>query len=490
MKDLKKRTAAEEEIKDETSVEQAPETEETVEEEVETTEEAPAKEGEGEKITLDSGAVVDESAHPEAEKAETLVTITKDDGTEIFVEKVEAEDDAEKKEIYEAIVEADSQDEADEAAEEVLDELGDEEIEEVSYVPAAESTHVASLNNSFYIVKTKAGKIKAFKAGKILDAKTKAGLLAKIKAGKEVEEPESVFTKIASKIGSKISAFIKLASKKSAIVVGDEVKSPKTGKEARVVASKKTKTGTKLVLNDGSVVDAKKVAAAETSADDSKQLETFSIDTQDLEKSKVETSMNIDDKALEGEDVKSAKSKVKNFYNRLPNKAKTGQDVEWYLKDFDQIRNKTMASQVKTLRDITAALHDAKKVIASKDEVIKQLQAKLDTIENQKKVMLKNQKITKITASMHLTDAEDIRCVTKKLAAYSDEQLDAVYETINLSPALINDLVHEQEANEQMKREASANSFIPRTILSEESNFDNQIDYTKVLIQNEIKKNK
>lgn len=499
MKNLKKTKAAEEEIKEETSVE-APETEEKDLEEVEETEEVkeetseePAIE-EGEKITLDSGAVVDESAHPEAEEAETLVTITKEDGTELFVQKVETEDESEKKEIYEAIVEADSSDAAEEAAEEVLEEIGEDEIDEVSYIPAACKTHMASLNNSFYLVKTKAGKIKAFKAGKILDVKTKASLLAKIKAGKEESiQPTDVFSKIASKIGSKLSSFVKLASKKAAkkmLVVGDVVKDPKTGKETKVIASKKAKTGTKIVLNNGSVVDAKKLKAAETPADDKKQLENFSINTQDLQQTKVETGFNIEDKELEGESVKSSKSKVKEFFGRLPNKSGAGQDVEWYLKDFSKVRNKTVASQVKALRDVTKALHEAKEVIASKDETIKTLQAKLNLIENQKKVMLKNNKISKITASMGLKDGEEIRCATKKLASYSDEQLDAIYETISLSPATMTDLVHEQEANELMKREASANSYIPGMTLSEEIGSHNQLDYVELLKQKELNNNK
>ncbi|MCM1260527.1 MAG: hypothetical protein NC222_06190 [Staphylococcus sp.] len=494
MKNLKKKTAAEEEIKEETSVE-APETEEIKEtvEEVETTEEKPeTEEGEGEKITLDSGAIVDESAHPEAEEAESLVTITKEDGTEIFVEKVESEDEAEKKEIYEAIVEADSN-ETEEVSEEVLKELDNEEIDEVNYIPAACKTHFASLNNSFYVVKTKAGKIKAFKAGKILDSKTKSDLLSKIKAGKKTENEVTVFSKIASKIGTKLSSFIKLASKKIAKkhmpVVGDTLTDSKTGKEVKVIASKKMKSGTKLVLNNGSIVDAKKLQAAEASADDKKQLEVFNVDTDKLPQSKIETAMNIDEKALETEDVKSAKSKVKNYFGKLPNKSGTGTDVEWYLKDFSQARNKTVASQVKALRDVTKALHEAKEVIASKDETIKQLQAKLDTIENQKKVMLKNQKISKITASMNLTEAEDIRCATKRLASYSDEQLDAIYETINLSSSLITDLVHEQEANEQMKKEASMNSYIPGIALSDSYGSDNkEIDYVELLKQKELNK--
>lgn len=496
MKNLKKKTAAEEEIKEETSVE-TPETEEKAEEvveEVETTEEAPAaeEEAEGEKITLDSGAVVDESAHPEADKAESLVTITKEDGTEIFVEKVESEDEAEKKEIYEAIVEADSEDAAEEVSEEVLKELEDEEIDEVNYIPAGCKTHFASLNNSFYVVKTKAGKIKAFKAGKILDSKTKAELLSKIKAGKKTEDEITVFAKVASKIGNKLSSFVKLASKKVAkkhmTVVGDVLKDPKTGKDAKVIASKKTKNGTKLVLNNGSVVDAKKVAAAEA-ADDKKALEMFNIDTKDLPQSKVETSFNIEEKELDTEDVKSSKSKVKEFYGKLPNKSGVGTEPEWYLKDFNQTRNKTVASQVKALRDVTKALHEAKEVIASKDETIKQLQAKLDTIEAQKKVMLKNQKISKITASMNLTEAEDIRCATKRLASYSDEQLDAIYETINLSSSLVTDLVHEQEANEQMKKEASMNSYVPGIALSDSYGSNNEaIDYVELLKQKELNK--
>ena len=274
------------------------------------------------------------------------------------------------------------------------------------------------------------------------------------------------------------------------LVVGDTVKDPKTGKETKVIASKKAKTGTKLVLNNGSVVDAKKLKAAETPADDKKQLENFSINTQDLQQSKVETGFNIEDKELEGENVKSSKSKVKEFFGRLPNKSGAGQDVEWYLKDFSKVRNKTVASQVKALRDVTKALHEAKEVIASKDETIKSLQAKLNLIENQKKVMLKNNKISKITASMGLKDGEEIRCATKKLASYSDEQLDAIYETISLSPATMTDLVHEQEANELMKREASANSYIPGMTLSEEIGSHNQIDYVELLKQKELNNNK
>ena len=100
---------------------------EKVEEKKEEVEEAPAAEEaeSAELIVLDSGATVDEKTGLSEEEAEDLVKITKQDGTELFVEKVDEDLPAEdKKEIYEAIIEADKP-EGEEVAEEAIRSDGD-----------------------------------------------------------------------------------------------------------------------------------------------------------------------------------------------------------------------------------------------------------------------------------------------------------------------------------------------------------------------------
>ena len=197
---------------------------EKVEEKKEEVEEAPAAE-EAEKteeaesadlIVLDSGATVDEETGLSEEEAKDLVKITKQDGTELFVEKVDEDLPTEdKKEIYEAIIEADKP-EGEEVAEDLEAEVNepmDEEIEEVSYIPAACKTAEASLDNSFYVVKLKSGKYKALKAGKIFNKNLKASLLKALSEGKQLPSETTLFNKIAHKIGYTFGAFSKLASK-------------------------------------------------------------------------------------------------------------------------------------------------------------------------------------------------------------------------------------------------------------------------------------
>ena len=150
-----KKIKAEEEIKEETVdlekdekdldvKEDAPETEEVTEE---VTEEAPEAEKE-DLIVLTDGATAEEHVKLEEEEVDDLTKITKADGTELFVETPEGTAE-ENKEVYEAIIEAETP--AEEAAEGLEEEVNApevmDEIEEVGYVPAACHTAHASLNN-------------------------------------------------------------------------------------------------------------------------------------------------------------------------------------------------------------------------------------------------------------------------------------------------------------------------------------------------------
>ena len=426
---------------------------EKVEEKKEEVEEAPAAE-EAEKteeaesadlIVLDSGATVDEETGLSEEEAEDLVKITKQDGTELFVEKVDEDLPTEdKKEIYEAIVEADKP-EGEEVAEDLeaeVNEPEDEEIEEVSYIPAACKTAEASLDNSFYVVKLKSGKYKALKAGKIFNKNLKASLLKALSEGKQLPSETTLFNKIAHKIGYTFGAFSKLASKLAAPV-----------KEVKAAELPDTVPG--------------------KANDEAEQLKDFSLDEKDIEKSDIESQVALETKDLKPtEDVKPAASKVKNYYGRLPGKSSVGDEVEWALKDFNSERNKkdkTMAAQIKSLRDATKELRAQKEIIASKEAEIKALKEQIDSINKKEEAMLKSAKINKIIASMHIDEEEEKFAMQEKFAKYSKEQLDAVYETLTACPTEEATIMHERMINEQMKKEASElKGFVPSFKMEEE----------------------
>lgn len=443
---------------------------EKVEEKKEEVEEAPAAE-EAEKteeaesadlIVLDSGATVDEKTDLSEEEAKDLVKITKQDGTELFVEKVDEDIPAEdKKEIYEAIVEADKP-EGEEVAEELEDEVnsGDEEIEEVSYIPAACHTAEASLDNSFYVVKLKSGKYKALKAGKIFNKNLKASLLKALSEGKQLPDETTLFNKIAHKIGYTFGAFSKLASKLSA--------------------------------------PAKEVKAAEIpdnvpgkANDEAEQLKDFSLSEKDIEKSDVESQVALETKELKPtEDVKPAASKVKNYFGRLPGKSSTGDEVEWALKDFNSERNKkdkTMAAQIKSLRDATKELRAQKEIIASKEAEINTLKEQIASINKKEETMLKSAKINKILASMHIDEEEEKFAMQEKFAKYSKEQLDAVYETLTACPTEEATIMHERMINEQMKKEASElKGFVPSFKMEEEDLTSASDDMEDLVLKREL----
>lgn len=117
-----------------------------------------------------------------------------------------------KKNVYEAVLSADS-----EATQDVLEAIDsedeEEEIEEVMYAPVAMNEAKASLKNSYYVFKLKSGKVKALKAGHLLSPKLQEIVIKAGKAGKDLQ-PTEVFAKIASKVGkNNYGAFRRIASK-------------------------------------------------------------------------------------------------------------------------------------------------------------------------------------------------------------------------------------------------------------------------------------
>ena len=104
-----KKIKAEEEVKEEVKTDLPEETDKDLKVEEKVEEAAPEADKAEEPaesdnlIVLDSGATVDENTGLSEEEAEGLVKITKQDGTELFVEEVEG-DEEEKKEVYEAIL--------------------------------------------------------------------------------------------------------------------------------------------------------------------------------------------------------------------------------------------------------------------------------------------------------------------------------------------------------------------------------------------------
>ena len=448
-----KKIKAEEEIKEENVDLEKDEKDLDVKEEVEEAskadekaEEAPAAEEKEDLIVLSDGATVEEKVKLTEEETDDLAKITKVDGTEIFVETPEGTDE-EKKEVYEAIIEAETP--AEEVAEDLEGEVNEEmpetmeEIEEVGYVPAACHTAHASLNNSYYILKLKGGKLKALKAGSILNKELKASIIKAYKEGKKLPEAETVFNKIAAKVGYTVAAFAKLASKLAA-------------KPTKKVATELPDT------------------VPGTDNDKAEELKNFSIDEKDIKKDNVDSTVALEKAELEeGKDgVKAAPSKVKSLYNRLPGKSGVGDEVEWAMKDFNKERNKadkTLASQIKALRDATKEIRAQKEVLASKDAEIKALQEKLAALDSKEQTMIKSAKINKILASMNIEDEEEKAAMTEKFAKYSKEQLDAVYETMTACPSEEATIMHERMINEEMKKEASAlKGFVPSFTMEEE----------------------
>lgn len=499
-----KKIKAEEEIKEETVDLEKDEKETPVEEVTEeVTEKTETEEEKEDLIVLSDGATVEEKVELTEEEADDLAKITKVDGTEIFVETPEGTDE-EKKEVYEAIIEAEKPEE--EVAEGLEDEVNKpefaEEIEEVAYVPAACHTAHASLNNSYYILKLKGGKLKALKAGKILNRQLKASIVKAYKEGKKLPEAETVFNKIASKVGYTFGAFTKLASKLATKVtkriagLGDTVDLG-DGKELKITASK---NGV-LTLENGKKVLAKQLVAAELpdtvpgkENQDAEMLKNFSIDESDIKKSKVDSEVALDAEKKELEEgkegVKDASSKVKSLYSRLPGKSGVGDEVEWSMKDFNKERNKadkTLASQIKALRDATKEIRAQKEVLASKDAEIKALQEKLAAFDTKEQAMIKSAKINKILASMNITDAEEQAAMSEKFAKYSNEQLNAVYETMTACPAEEATVMHERMINEEMKKEASAlEGFVPSFKLEEEPMVSASDEMEKLVLEREL----
>lgn len=476
-------------------------------------------------IVLDSGAVVNEDEQPEDE--EDLVTITKEDGTKIYVDKVEAESEEEKKDIYEAIVSADAADdgmaESVEIGEEITEDINedidpeleapvevDEEIEDATYIGAACNSHKASLENSYFIFRTKAGKMLAVKAGKLLSKQLKASLLTKIIKKEELPSQESVVSKILAKIGTKFSdvkRYVKrLASLENLNIrrqkraslnvkpqIGDEVEV--NGKSFKIVASKNNE----FILNNGKHVKAEELLRSVSTrdingnekqdVDSNKQLETFSIDDGDIEKSDYKSQVAIDGKEankVDEDDVKAAKSKVKNFYNRLPGKSGVGGDPEWGLKDFNSLRNKTVASQIKTIREMTKSLRAKQEELAIKEAENKALQAKLNIIEESKKAMIKHSKIEKILKAMNVEDPQQKFVMEKKFASYNEDQLNAVYDTLTANVDEETNNINEQMINDELKKEASLlEGKIPSMYLQETDSDSGEIDYVKLLAEKE-----
>lgn len=481
-----KRKAAEEEIKESGVEETAPKSTDVEEKVDDVAEEkkdetaAPAEKGEEkaeEVIVLDSGATVDESEQPSAEEAENLVKITKEDGTELFVEKVEdADSEEEKKAIYEAIVEADSADETEETAEEVIDAIDDgDEIEEMSYVPAACHSVAASLNKSFVVFKLKSGKYKALHAGSIYPAKLKAAMIKQIKAGKEEELPhiQVIMSKIASKVGYTFNSFKKLASRNIAL------------------AKKEARQKIKAFLQKKAAL--KKAAADEAETAQKEQLEKSSLEVSEVKPNEYDTTVSVEDgdKIVKEElpEVKTSKSKVHQFYGRLPNKSGVGEDVKWSLKDFNEKRNKTVASQIKSLR---ASVEMVKQLKEEKADLLKEnteLKAKLNKIEAAQKQAAKAVKVNKIIAAMNITDELVKRNMQTKLASYDESQLNAVLSCYSLDPEIDTVLMNERNL-EKMKKEAGVN-YIPQVTLGEDSiSLEKETDYVEFLKQREMAKNK
>lgn len=461
-----KKIKAEEEIKEETVDLEKDEKDLDVKEEVteeapkadEKAEEAPVAEEKEDLIVLSDGATAEEHVKLEEEEADDLTKITKADGTELFVETPEGSAE-ENKEVYEAIIEAETP--AEEAAEGLEEEVNApetmEEIEEVGYVPAACHTAHASLNNSYYILKLKGGKLKALKAGKILNKELKASIIKAYKEGKKLPEAETVFNKIASKVGYTFGAFTKLASKLAKKVVATELPDTVPGVEN----------------------------------DKAEMLKNFSIDEADIKKDDVDSEVALEKAQLEEgkEGVKAAPSKIKSLYNRLPGKSGVGDEVEWSMKEFNKERNKadkTLASQIKALRDATKEIRAQKEVLASKDAEIKALQEKLAALDNKEQTMIKSAKINKIIASMNITDDEEKAAMTEKFAKYSKEQLDAVYETMTACPSEEATIMHERMINEEMKKEASAlKGFTPSFKLEEEVKASASDEMEKLVLERE-----
>lgn len=394
-------------------------------------------------IVLSDGSVVEEHVTLEDVKDTDFSKITKEDGTEIYLETPEAEEgemtEEDKKNVYEAVLSADS-----EATQDVLEAIDsedeEEEIEEVMYAPVAMNEAKASLKNSYYVFKLKSGKVKALKAGHLLSPKLQEIVIKAGKAGKDLQ-PTEVFAKIASKVGkNNYGAFRRIASK--------------FAKQA----------GTIPVT----------MAVAQTTVPDGKKNITMAV--KDGENGQVAKN-EFGAPSHGGE----ATSNVHNFYNKLPSKSTTDKGLEIALGNPKKEGNdngsaasgskvqagKTTAAQMKELRASMKLVASLKAEKEALEKELKEVKASLEKEQKFKRSAARLQMQSKIVEAMHLGSDAEKAVMMKKLASYSDEKLEGTYEILTSSPALDVDKAQAEEYEAIQKKMASLSQVIPATTLSD-----------------------
>lgn len=432
--------AEEEEIEEAEEVKPVEEQPEEVKEEVKET---------SEKVVLEDGSELEKDVDLSEINKDELVKITRADGVVLYMQ---AQDEEIAEEIYNSIcnatkAEEEEKTEAEEISEDVLAEIPEDAEAMAVEVKEASLRAPAKL---YYVIKSSKG-IKAIKASKILS--------------------KFLMKRVASKKISPITA----------IKVVAHLKNRKIAKKARPAVSDRMakKLAFRKRMAERMALRRKKAATAEIEdnlkvKEVKKPVNKWDLDFSEVKKNEYDSEVALEKKDFSKADdvnVKANPSDVRSYYGKLPAKAETGTDVEFGLKDFNQKRKnasilKTIAQNLKTAR---TQLKEKDTAIAEKDAEIKNLKAQLQKIAEKENLKKRSALIDNLIVAMHCDDEEEIRAMKNKFASYSDEQLNAVHETLTKTATDVA-IEHEEDTlMSNLKKEAGELSgFTPSMTLKDE----------------------
>jgi len=254
----------------------------------------------------------------------------------------------------------------------------------MKYFPGEGRTASEALSKSYFKV-SQNGESHIIAAKNILPPNAQKLILAGRQS--EVIEPENAIVGLMKEVGSSLKNMIKFASKQ------------------------------KLINRKAFVADPKFA-------------ESWSMNAKEIPSAKPEVVCSVDEKeASRGMEDKprAAKSDVKSYYGRLPSKSETGAEPTVALDKKSSVAN----AHVKQMREVLAKLRDQEQAIKEKDAKIAAHEETIRQAAKQKEVSEKATKIAKILASINMKDESEKREMRTKLAAMSNETLDA---TISVLP--------------------------------------------------------
>ena len=455
--------AEEEEIEEAEEVKPVEEQPEEVKEEVKETS----------KKVLDDGSEIDKDVDLSEINKDELVKITRADGVVLYMQ---AQDEEIAEEIYNSICNATVADEeeetetdeeekpeADEGEKTEAEEISEDVLAEIPEDAEAMAVEVkeASLRapaKLYYVIRSSKG-IKAIKASKILS--------------------KFLMKRVASRKINPITA----------IKVVAHLRNRKMARKARPAVSNRMarKLAFRKRMAERMALRRKKAATAEIEdnlklKEVKKPVNKWDLDFSEVKKNKYDSEVALEKKDFskaDDVDVKANPSDVRSYYGKLPAKAETGTDVEFGLKDFNQKRKnasvlKTIAQNLKTartqLKEKDSAIAKKDSAIAEKDAEIKNLKAQLRKIAEKENLKKRSALIDNLIVAMHCEDEEEIRAMKNKFASYSDEQLNAVHETLTRTATDVA-IEHEEDTlMSNLKKEAGELSgFTPSMTLKDEA---------------------